>query len=87
MLDQETLAEEQADENMENLADESDDKLDLGAEEMEVRQPDQTEGMDTQDYDTRSEAGSSEGMSSFSETGSGDILFVHLIVSCVIKLL
>ncbi|XP_069128600.1 claspin-like [Argopecten irradians] len=59
-------------ESMENLADESDDKLDLLMEESETRPVEQqVEHVDTQDYDTRSEAGSSAGdVTSFSDSGS-----------------
>ncbi|XP_060064759.1 YTH domain-containing protein 1-like [Ylistrum balloti] len=56
----------------ENLADESDDKLDLLMEDNEVRPVEQSlDHVDTQDYDTRSEAGSSAGdVTSFTDSGS-----------------
>ncbi|XP_033738732.1 YTH domain-containing protein 1-like isoform X2 [Pecten maximus] len=59
-------------EGIENLADESDDKLDLLMEESETRPVEQSvDPVDTQDYDTRSEAGSSAGdVTSFTDSGS-----------------
>lgn len=56
-----------------NIRNESDDKLDLMMEETEAKPAEhQGDNVDTQDYDTRSEAGSSaEDMTSFTDSGSG----------------
>ncbi|XP_021370726.1 YTH domain-containing protein 1-like isoform X2 [Mizuhopecten yessoensis] len=59
-------------EGIENIADESDDKLDLLMDDIETRPVEQSvDHGDTQDYDTRSEAGSSAGdVTSFTDSGS-----------------